>query len=1070
TSTPFITSGPGSGGQGTQNPGQTSVTNSVASLSSTIAASGLVLLPPPPLTSKNLTIHTSLLSTKQQLLQQQQQLQQLHHAQLNAALKKQQQQLQLQQQGLSLQDQLQADDCLNGAQSDDTVGESPSSAPRGLLGSQPTSQSTTRVTSPMPGTALVFNNSAGSASPTNTPGISSLLGGHGFDHYPPPDQWNYTMTRYHASLIPLCQIEEPPTFYEGMDDPLTPENNDDTSIEPGEVVEREARQDVDDDDFVGLDVDHSGPEQRQGHGHGHGHGLGFREGSDAKPHPHPHPHRPPPYHVRQLSLSQQRKPQQDTQPHYSRIDDLFPPAQEPQPSSLSHLPQLDEHRTLPRQSQNNSESLDHEAHKLARQQRRRERTLGSGEQIFFYDGPNLLHAKLYSDRDKAKSETFSEMAMSSTKVFSSGTGPGMSAPTSGTPSSSPRVPDPGLLSKPRESRGLSKKPRPRSQSPRSRSRSQSPSYRSRSRSRSGSRSRLSFAQQSHGSRSRSGSRPRSEAWSRTKSESFARGEAVASSAPLTRPNVLSRGFSVDSNPQNDTKTEHWFMQGKSRDGTPVTIGRKMKAKDRLVSLIKRGTNNTTASPLGIAVENGASQESLPQSSIHRNSIDERGSTRPGPSPDLSQTRSRRQGSPAVSRSGNVERPTPPVVSADAMMGFPYNNSSLLMSTDLGRAVPSKSPLATKTTRSSKPRPFSVATMEKLMSPGQDNLYKDRSSRPHRDRVPLERQDSGVEHSPDHNHRRLFRSTDAEDSNRGRARITGSGSHPLLSTFESPFSNDDATKGKQTEKTVLVSSPVQEDVDTMKGPLHVHEHHIHHHYYCQHCPPMIPGELEQPVVEMDHHYNVGQRRRPDSSPILSMFQQPQQPQKRRTLDVFGTSPQGHAQGHANTMASDEGSTAPLVTTKKKSILGTMTVKSSMRKRFFAEQKKQEVDLSHRRGSQQTEKTSPLSSLILSDFEKENGSTDDGPVGRFVSRHRVHVGPYGPAGATIRVKRNQTRIPLDGLTDDELDEEGNTTIDSQDPERSGPQPEGNQRAKFLSRLKRFLLRPSPFANKGGATAGS
>ncbi|KAG0076381.1 hypothetical protein BGZ92_002428 [Podila epicladia] len=882
------------------------------------------------------------------------------------------------------------------------------------------------------------------------------------------------MTRYHASLIPLCQIEEPPTFYEGMDDPLTPEN-DDISIEPGEVAERE-RQNVDGDDFVGLDLDHSGQAQRQGHGHGHGHGLRLREGSDTKPHPHPHPHpyphRPQAYHVRQLS-SQQRKPQQDTQPHYSRLDDLFPSSQEPQPSSPFHLPHLDEQRTLPKQSQNNSESLDHEALKLARQQRRRERTLGSGEQIFFYDGPNLLHAKLYSDRDKAKSETFSEMAMSSTKVFSSGTGPGMSAPTSGTPSSSPQVPDPGLSTKPRESRGLSKKPRPRSQSPRPRSRSRSSSFRSRSRSRSGSRSRLSFAQQSHGSRSRSGSRPRSEAWSRTKSESFAIGEVVSSSAPLIRPNMLSRGFSIDSNPQNDTKTEHWFMQGKSRNSAPVTIGRKMKAKDRLVSLIKRGTNSTTASPLGIAMENGASQESLPHSSINRNSIDERGSTRPGPSPDLSQTRSRRQGSPAMSRSGNIER-SPAAVSADAMMGFPYNNSSLLMSTDLSRAVPSKSPLATKTTRSAKPRPFSVATMEKLMTPNQESLYKDRSPRPHRDRLPLERQDSGVEHSPDHHHRRLFRSNDMEDSHHSRPRITGSGSHPLLSTFESPFSTDDAIKGKQTEKEerepVLVSSPVQEDVDPMKGPLHVHEHHIHHHYYCQHCPPVITSEFEQPVVEVDHHYNVGQRRRPDSSPMLSMFQQPQQPQQRRTLDVFGTSPQGQAQGHANTMASDEGSTVPLVATKKKSILGTMTVKSSMRKRFFAEQKKQEVDLSNRRGSQQTEKTSPLSSLILSDFEKENGSTDDGPVGRFVSRHRGHVGPYGPAGATIRAKRNQTRIPLDGLTDDELDEEGNTTIDSQDPERSGQQPEGNHRAKFLSRLKRFLLRPSPFANKGGETAGS
>ncbi|KFH64746.1 hypothetical protein MVEG_09478 [Podila verticillata NRRL 6337] len=173
TTQPFVSSAPGSGGQGAPNPNFPGQTNP-ASLSSTIAASGLVLLPPPPLTSKNLTIHTSLLSTKQQLLQQQQQLQQLHHAQLNAALKKQQQQLQLQQQQ---PDQLLSDDCTNGAQSDDTVGESPSSAARGLpLGSQPTSQSTTRVTSPVPGT-LVFNNSVGSTSPCKTTGVmSSLLG------------------------------------------------------------------------------------------------------------------------------------------------------------------------------------------------------------------------------------------------------------------------------------------------------------------------------------------------------------------------------------------------------------------------------------------------------------------------------------------------------------------------------------------------------------------------------------------------------------------------------------------------------------------------------------------------------------------------------------------------------------------------------------------------------------------------------------------------------------------------------------------------------------------------------
>src|SRR5690554_3249332 len=57
-------SGPLSSGQGQlaqllQQAHLGSKSNAAATLSSTIAASGLVLLPPPPLTSKNLTIHTS---------------------------------------------------------------------------------------------------------------------------------------------------------------------------------------------------------------------------------------------------------------------------------------------------------------------------------------------------------------------------------------------------------------------------------------------------------------------------------------------------------------------------------------------------------------------------------------------------------------------------------------------------------------------------------------------------------------------------------------------------------------------------------------------------------------------------------------------------------------------------------------------------------------------------------------------------------------------------------------------------------------------------------------------------
>ncbi|KAF9921147.1 hypothetical protein FBU30_008865 [Linnemannia zychae] len=136
--------------------------NSAASLSSTIAASGLVLLPPPPLTFKNLTIHTSLLSTKQQLLQQQQQLQQLHHAQLNNALKKQQQQQQ-KQQPHSSQPGLSMEDCSPSALSEETVEGGERDGSKGYTGagndsiaaispSQSASLSTTRVTSPIPGT------------------------------------------------------------------------------------------------------------------------------------------------------------------------------------------------------------------------------------------------------------------------------------------------------------------------------------------------------------------------------------------------------------------------------------------------------------------------------------------------------------------------------------------------------------------------------------------------------------------------------------------------------------------------------------------------------------------------------------------------------------------------------------------------------------------------------------------------------------------------------------------------------------------------------------------------------
>ncbi|KAG0044815.1 hypothetical protein BGZ83_009911 [Gryganskiella cystojenkinii] len=90
---------------------------------------------------------------------------------------------------------------------------------------------------------------------------------------------------------------------------------------------------------------------------------------------------------------------------------------------------------LPQQQQPwESPSLSSHHSPLSRHQRRRERTLGSsGEQIFFYDGPNLLHAKIYPDRDWSdthgtnghgtatagyQSESMSEgMAALSTRVY-----------------------------------------------------------------------------------------------------------------------------------------------------------------------------------------------------------------------------------------------------------------------------------------------------------------------------------------------------------------------------------------------------------------------------------------------------------------------------------------------------------------------------------------------------------------------------------------------------------------------------------------------------------------------------
>ncbi|GJJ72794.1 hypothetical protein EMPS_05152 [Entomortierella parvispora] len=290
----------------TQSSNSTILSNSVACLSSTIAASGLVLLPPPPLTVKNLTIHTSLLSTKQHLLQQQQQLHQLHHAQLDAALKKQRQHQQQIQQQQQQQHQNQAllppqnppgvssgENCTpgggcgadGGGGLDEVEGDRRrENTSMGYVGhdggsgefgvamspSQPTSRSTTRVTSPVPGVGAASGgegaqhpvngnisaaNNVQSLSPSKT-GSSTYFfrGDHSMDHYPPPDQWTYTMTRYHASLIPLCEIEEPPTFYEAMDDhAFHPKSGDNISSENSNLLPSK-RKEI--DDYEGSKEEH----------------------------------------------------------------------------------------------------------------------------------------------------------------------------------------------------------------------------------------------------------------------------------------------------------------------------------------------------------------------------------------------------------------------------------------------------------------------------------------------------------------------------------------------------------------------------------------------------------------------------------------------------------------------------------------------------------------------------------------------------------------------------------------------------------------------------------------------
>ncbi|KAG0378122.1 hypothetical protein BGX24_004712 [Mortierella sp. AD032] len=1232
-----------------------STSNSVASLSSTIAASGLVLLPPPPLTFKNLTIHTSLLSTKQQLLQQQQQLQQLHHAQLNTALKKQQQQQQQQKQQLQLQQQqqqqnqphpsqpgLSMEDCSPSALSEETVGEGGECSKGYVTGghsgngqdsaaispSQSASLSTTRVTSPIPGTF--------SASGLALGGESSI------DHYPPPDQWNYTMTRYHASLIPLCQIEEPPTFYEGMDDhpPVDVEaDNDDNDSFILEDRDRDKDRDTDDASFFPLTKPHPSSKQRQQQQHQQllqqqqqttTTTTTVAHDATLNHYPHLHHHHEQQYSQeflqgpeqdvsQEMQQNQQHNNQQQTKHTFHRLNDHV---DNDHPSAMES-PYRHDH------SCKNEEDTTTGAlavATVAKHQRRRERTLGgSGEQIFFYDGPNLMHAKLYTD--PLKCDTMSE-GMAGTSMHASLGTATATIHSLEPPNSSNNLASHGNVNNNSATHAttttaafpvaatttiVSGKVSPNGQGqespivseimqhadnfstaqlphssgtidsntksrPRSRSRS-----RSRTRSRSGSRSR-SVTRDSHtSSRSRSRSRSTTGAWSRTMSESLIRKEQHFHQQPSSfpsaksRPSILTRGFSADSKSREEQEQRANLIGNGSATGSS---GRKVTAKERFVALVTRSNGSSTPVQQskdfhGIGTDSGS-----PLKGGRRGSADDRSAI-------LAHTHHRRQGSPSLSRTGRTDYSTPNASTtsppADTGLGFPYNNSSLLMSSDFSRTSPAnKSSTLRPSQRSGKPRPFSVATMEKLLPsnsqsasgrvPKQEQSRQEKQSGAGVTTAANGRQESPTQaterhhthhHSHSHNlsgahpHHNQHRQSSVPttlpskgaDHGSLRSRMTGSGSHPLLTTFGVPAeasmvgsAGGDGRrrsvqgKGKEVERLhdreqgfklvkTTYTEPITDDLsnsDSASGagaggpPLQLHEHHIHYHYYCQHCPPLSQSNLDE-IGEMDDIYGSFSSNDRPPSQVLRHSEgtvaearpgmRRQQQQGAFEAGEFSTSPTDFSRNGFMPIESpveDPSITTAAVTSKKnkrRSLLGTMTMTSSMRRRFFAEQnqvQKQQRQQQQQQHQQQQQQQQQQQSPFGPCANNSNGyhHIDRGII-HGTQRHQVSPimtmgfeksdSPYGSSGATLRLKRNQRRrVSLAGLTGEfGEDEEArqhldfpNEFFDEYDDEflmangqqqqqlQSSSSPDGipqqqQQRAKFLSRLKQFLLRPSPFA---------
>ncbi|KAF9152174.1 hypothetical protein BG015_005692 [Linnemannia schmuckeri] len=1054
------------------------------------------------------------------------------------------------------------------------------------------------------------------------------------------------MTRYHASLIPLCQIEEPPTFYEGMDDhpPVETDNDDNDSFflddRDRDNKERDSRNSrdnraTDEAIFFPLTKPHQPSKQQQHLQHQQqqilqqqtttttvaGDAINFNH------HHHHHDHE----HYSQEFL---QGPEQDDnnnrqelhgqhQNNNDRVRHQFHRL-----SNSNNHPESDHHSAIESPScqrdllsgKNDSETSAAAAASVTKHQRRRERTLGSsGEQIFFYDGPNLMHAKLYSDR--LKGDTMSEGMAGTSMCASPGTATAtihsqeppnsnkskannsnVHATTTALPvAAATTVVSSSTNGQAKELQQVDNKQSALSQSavqpqhiantinnnnegksrPRSRSRS-----RSRTRSRSRSRSR-SVTRNSHtSSRSRSRSRSTaSGAWSRTMSESLIRKEQnlfhqQPSSFPSakTRPSILTRGFSADSNSRQD------YEQRGSQTGNGSVTGsanRKATAKERFVALVTRSNGASTPVQNSKDTHGGSGTDGsspLKGGGGRRSSADDR-------SPILAQTHHRRQGSPSLSRTGRMEYSSPTASStsppsADANLGFPYNNSSLLMSSDFARTAPTNKSNTLRSSRGNgKPRPFSVATMEKLISSNSQTVSgRGGGSGPKQESSQQEKQNGGASvhdrletpanerhhahhhhsHSNSgiglhHHHQHRQSSVPITSHSKGqehgslRSRMTGSGSHPLLTSFGTPVeasmvspaegvgSGDArrrsvAGKGKEVERfhdreqgfklvKTTYSESITDDLSNSDGagaggvppPLHLHEHHIHYHYYCQHCPPLSQSNLDD-IGEMEDCYGD---RLPTQVLRHSEGTIADAAAAARPIRRNGGGAEGSAEFCTSPIDFGRHGFAPIgspledpmvpnataVTTKKnkkKSILGTMTMTSSMRRRFFAEQNQEQ-----KQQQQQQQSQSPMG--LRAGNSNGNNFYDRGQQqAHGTQRHQVSPiltmgfeksdgrGGYGSSFATMRGKLNQRRrVSLAGLTDQffdadddedeqqrrrrqqhlefyhEYEDEFGTSSNEQQQQQlqSSPSPDGTnpqqQRAKFLSRLKQFLLRPSPFA---------